>query len=162
MKNAKDNKWSKPKSRSIGLFTDLKLFAEALEVINQNEIVTKNYLKEELPQRMLGLLFVEKQSSRGIEDLIREMRSFGWVKSIYPSIRHVTEQKFKITDSGKKALRNFKEDQRSFFRSLTTQLHNLYIIPGWFVHRLWHINPDGQGEKNQAGQHNREEPPHRP
>lgn len=141
-----EKRWSKPKSRSIGLFTDLKLFAEALEVINQNEIVTKNYLKDELPQRLLGLLYVEKQSARGIEDLIRELRAFGWVQSVYSSSRYVAEQKFKITDKGKSALKKYNEDQRSFFRSLTTHLYNLYIIPGWFVHRLWQLNPAGQGE----------------
>ena len=138
--------WSKPESRSIGLFTDLRLFSEALELASQHEYITKNYLMEELAQRVKGLLTVEKQSSRGIEDLIRESKSFGWLIQTKRGIKETAEFKYSITGSGKRVIKIYHESKQSFLKILTAKMHELYTIPGWFVHRLWTINPQGQGE----------------
>lgn len=138
--------WSTPKSRDVGLFTDLRLFSEALELASEQAFITKHYLIEELPQRVRGLLFVERQGSRGVEHLIRELRSFGWLRPIGASPKSLDSTKYFLTDEGKQARKQFKYNERDFLRLLTAHMHRLYTIPGWFVHRLWTINPKGQGE----------------
>lgn len=138
--------WSTPERREVGLFTDLSLFSEALELASEQGVITKYYLMEELSQRVRGLLFVESQSSRGVERLIRELRSFGWLQSVTGSSKSLDGAKFKLTYQGDEALKIFKRNKKDFLRHLTVQMHKTYIIPGWFVYRLWTINPDGQGE----------------
>jgi len=138
--------WKSPESHSIGLFTDLRLFSEALELASEHEYITTRYLIEELAQRVKGLLSVEKQSPRGMGDLIRECKVFGWVQPIYRGYKPVDGTRYKITQEGEKALELYRRDERYFLRHLTAKMHELYIIPGWFVYRLWAINPKGQGE----------------
>ncbi len=137
--------WPTPKSRNIGLFTDLRLFSEAMELAYEQNIISKQYLMEEMPQRVKGLLFVKSQSSRGVEHLLRELRSFRWLL-IVDSSKSMDNAKYRLTDEGRKAFKLSKHYRGGFLRLLTTQMHNLYTIPGWFVHRLWVINPEGQGE----------------
>ncbi len=74
-----DKTWRKPNSRSVGLFTDLRLFSEALEIVSERGIINRQILEDELPQRLQGLMFVESQSKRAANDLIRELRSFHWI-----------------------------------------------------------------------------------
>lgn len=139
-------KWESPKSRSIGLFTDLRLFSEALELASQHEYITTRYLIEELAQRVKGLLPVERQSSRGMKDLIRECKGFGWLRPIYQGVKPIDAARYRITPEGEKASKLFHENERHFLRRLTAKMQGLYVIPGWFVYRLWTINPKGQGE----------------
>lgn len=138
--------WHTPDRREVGLFTDLSLFSEALELASEQGVITKYYLMEELSQRVRGLLFVENQSSRGVERLIRELRSFKWLQPVTGSSKSLDGAKFKLTYQGEEALKIFGRDRKDFLRHLTVQMHKIYIIPGWFVHRLWVINPGGQGE----------------
>jgi len=138
--------WPPQKSRSIGLFTDLRLFSEALELAYEQGIITKQELVEDIPQRVKGLLFIESQSERGVEHLLRELRSFKWISFVHPSPKSMDNAKYCVTDEGKKAFELFKHSKRDFLRLLTTKMHDLYTIPGWFIHRLWAINPKGQGE----------------
>ena len=139
------NTWRTPQRRDVGLFTDLSLFSEVLELASEQGVITKHYLIEELSQRVQGLLFVERQSPRGVERLLAEMRNFKWLQPIGPS-KSLENAKYQLTYNGKKALNDFHSSQKEFLRLLTTEMHKLYTIPGWFVHRLWSINPTGQGE----------------
>lgn len=139
------NVWPTPKSRNIGLFTDLSLFSEAIEIAFIDGFITKDSLIEDLSQRFKGLLFVKNQSPRGISDLIREMRIFNWL--VPCDILTVQDNpKYCLNDKGKKAYEIFKRSKKGFLRLLTTKMHEAYTIPGWFVYRLFTINPKGQGE----------------
>ena len=145
--------WESPKkSFNTGLFTDLKLFSEAMEIAKEQGYVTKKILIDELPQRVKGLLFVKNQSSRGIEDLIRELRMFNWLKSyyshqtLYNYSKFNETAKFDLTNEGSKAYDLSKNDNKAFQRLLTIKMHDCYKIPGWFINRLWIINSEGQGE----------------
>ena len=138
--------WDPPKSRDVGLFTDLTLYAEALQLAQEQGAVTASYLQRELRQRLLGLLLVKQQSPRAVQDLIRELRQFGWLEPVDGSSRSLTGAPHTLTEVGSKALTLSKRDPRMFHRRLAVAMHQLYVIPGWFVARLWQINPDGQGE----------------
>lgn len=136
--------WSLPKSRSIGLFTDLSLFSEALE-LGFGTFITKELLLEDLSQRFKGLLFIKNQSSSGIDDLIRELRAFKWLDYCSNNSNSINP-KYCLTEDGIKAFELYKLNKKGFLRLLTSKMHEAYTIPGWLVHRLFTINPKGQGE----------------
>lgn len=138
--------WKKPKSRSIALFTDIRLYFEALELASVQEYITFQILIDELPQRVKGLLFVKNQSTRGMTDLIREFRNFGWLRGLKHSSASIDTARHQITEKGLRAYNLSKANPKQFLRHLTCEMHLLYTIPGWFVDRLWKINPVGQGE----------------
>lgn len=138
--------WSQPRSRGVGLFTDPTLYAEALQLAHERSVVTASYLQRELGQRLRGLLFVEQQSLRVARDLVRELRLFGWLQAEGKLARPPANAPYTLTPEGHEALAESRRDGRAFQRRLAVQLHQVYIVPGWFVNRLWQINPQGQGE----------------
>jgi hypothetical protein len=138
--------WDPPRSRDVGLFTDLTLYAEALQLAQEQGTVTASYLQRELRQRLLGLLLVKQQSPRAVQDLIRELRQFGWLEPLDGSGRPLASAPHMLTEAGSKALTLSKSHPHAFHRRLAVAMHQLYVIPGWFVARLWQINSDGQGE----------------
>lgn len=113
---------------------------------SERGVVTKISLEEELSQRVQGLLFVEKQGTRGIKDLIRELRDFGWLYSPGGSSKSLEVASFQLSPEGEAAFELFKQNKKEFRRLLTTKMQAQYIVPGWFVNRLWALNPTRQGE----------------
>lgn len=137
--------WDTPKSRDVGLFSDISLYAEALDVTIAKQFINVTNLRNELGPRLKGLLSVESQSQRVARDLIRELLEFGWIKKAEQN-SHAENVTYQIREEGQKAFHYFKENPGLFRRLLSAEMQNLYIIPGWFVQRLWYINPKGQGE----------------
>jgi len=135
--------WDKPKSRNVGLFIDLSLYSEALRITAERESITALHLRQELSQRTRGLLFVEKQSKRVARDLVRELDEFGWLQWPSDSGQSVDSILYTLTPNGNRILQLTDQE---FRRRLAVKMHERYIIPGWFVARLWKINPSGQGE----------------
>ena len=138
--------WDQPRSRDVGRFTDLTLYAEALQLAQEQVAVTASYLQRELRQRLLGLLLVKQQSPRAVQDLIRELRQFGWLEPVDGFSRPLASAPHTPTEAGSEALALSKSNPHVFRRCLAIAMHRLYVIPGWFVARLWQINLDGQGE----------------
>lgn len=133
------NFWPNPSSRQVGLFTDLSLYAEALSLAAENGTLSINYLREELRPRLQRMAFVSEQSRSTVSDLLRELKNFGWLQS-------GQKQLYEITREGKEALALSNNDSSRFLRLLTGKMQSTYVVPGWFVRRLWEINPTGQGE----------------
>lgn len=141
-----DKIWPKPKSRSVGFFTDLRLFSQALEIVSERGIINLQILEDELPQRLQGLMFVERQSNRAAKDLIRELRNFNWIMPVSGSKGPSDTANYRLLPPGEQALALSTNNKRAFLRELTAQMQELYTIPSWFVYRLWTINPSRQGE----------------
>ena len=108
--------------------------------------MTASYLQQELSQRLRKLLFIEQQSPTVAHQLVRELRLFGWLRAEENSARRPANASHTLTPEGTEALRESQHDKRGFRRRLAVRMHQVYIVPGWFVARLWQINPDGQGE----------------
>ena len=143
---ARQDTWPTPNSRSLGKFTDLTLFYEALELADERQTISSDVLEAELSQRLQGLQFVEKQSRSAAKDLIRELQHFYWITPTDGYHRRPSD-KYILTSNGRAALQLYKQGKkREFLRLLTEQMQRLYVIPGWFVTRLWEINPQRQGE----------------
>lgn len=137
--------WSHPKSRDVGFFTDIDLYSEALGLADENESITSDFLKAELRQRLRGLMLVERQSRRVARDLIRELREFGWLQKLDGAMRSVENTPHQLVEQGKEALKISKTNPKAFRRILTEKMFYHYVIPGWFVARLWQINHNSQG-----------------
>jgi hypothetical protein len=63
--------WPAPKKRNVGLFTDLKLFSDALEIGEKQGEFSKTQLAEGLSKRVKGLVFIDELSKRVIDDLVQ-------------------------------------------------------------------------------------------
>lgn len=138
-----DNKrWDLPESRNVGYFTDLSLYSEAMKITSERGSVTTSYLRQELSQRTRGLKLVKKQSPRAVNDLVRELQEFGWIHK-ESTLSKAQKAIYTLTVDGKQAL---NLNRRGFNRQLVANMQALFTIPGWFVERLWKINPEGQGE----------------
>lgn len=135
--------WRTPSSRNLGLFTDLRLFRQALDIAAEYGHVNNVLLAQELPDRVQGLLLVRQISSTTTGHLIRELRQFGWITPSYGTSRPSDYGNYKITNIGMKAL---NMNKRELLRELTAQMQRIYVIPAWFVDRLWNTNPIRQGE----------------
>jgi hypothetical protein len=135
--------WDRPKSRNVGLFIDLSLYSEALKITAERGSITASLLRQELSQRTRGLLFVAKQSKRVAKDLVRELYAFKWLQRVNGSGQSIENASYKLTPSGEEILRLSDYKVR---RRLAVAMHEQFIIPGWFMSRLWKINPAGQGE----------------
>ena len=138
--------WPDPQSREVALFTDLSLYGEALTLALEQDTVTVFGLQQELGQRFQKMRLVDRQSRRTVERLMRELRNFGWLQPIREAGVTLDAAPHAITDQGADALALSKQNPRSFRRVLTVKMQEVYVVPGWFVSRLWQINPTGQGE----------------
>ncbi len=138
--------WPAPRSREVGLFTDLTLYAEALALAIEHGAVTVSLLQRELGQRLQKMRLVLRQSPRTVERLMRELRYFDWLQPRRGTTEGLSTAPHVITPDGQRALTFSRQDARAFRRLLTAKMQQVYVIPGWFIARLWQINPEGQGE----------------
>ncbi|MFC2146239.1 hypothetical protein ACFLRT_02650 [Acidobacteriota bacterium] len=139
--DAKAQFWPTPLKRNVGLFTDLKLFSDALEIGEKHGEFSKIQLAEGLSKRVKGLIFIDELSKRVLDDLVRELMDFEWIQKITKNFPGFT-----LTGKGKEAIIKYKVDKGAYTQQLIVEMHRVYTIPGWFVNRLWELNPGGQGE----------------
>lgn len=140
------NAWQRPSTRMPGLFADLQLFPDALRIAKNRDYVTRFDLEEELSRRLHGMTLVERDSPRRWADLIRELRYFGWLRQLDRSVKPIDDAKHRITPEGLNAYAVWRKDGAEFLRLLIIKMQDQYVIPGWFVQRLWDINPERSGE----------------
>lgn len=136
--------WPVPHSREVALFTDLTLLIETLELAATRGSVNPGYLQQALRQRLQRMRLVKTQQPRTIERVLRELKLFGWIEPL-PSGNGASPS-YRLTATGVAALRLAQQTPRQFRRLLAEKMQEVYVIPGWFIARLWRINPQGQGE----------------
>lgn len=138
----KNKHWDNPVKRSVGLFTDLRLFADALDIARFYDVFSKKQLREGLSKRVKGLIFIKELSLRVINHLVRELVDFGWIGQF----GNGSHSHYRLTENGSKVIELLKNGKQKYFELLILKMHEIYTVPGWFVNRLWDLNPDGQGE----------------
>lgn len=134
--------WPKPKSKSVGLFTDLNLYYDALKLCKSLGIINLNVLQKEISERVIGIKYVEQLKKRAFVDLIRELNEFKFIKPKGVSNNSIYE----ITEQGIELLVIYESNRKRYRRILAAKMQEVYSVPGWFVERLWKINPSGQGQ----------------
>lgn len=136
--------WPKPESRDVGSYGSVELYAEALRMAQREGRITAALLgsKEEgVGARLRGLHIVKAPTKTIAEDLLRELRAYGWIQ---PS--EGDAHCFKLTEAGENITRLLESDAAEFRRELLVKMHLRFRIPGWFVSRLFAINPQENGE----------------
>lgn len=126
--------------------SDLRLFYEALVFIDNYDLVTRKQLKDQMSSRVKGLKLVKHHSDTGTENLIKELKAFGWIMAERPSLEKSEHGLYMLTNEGVQVLKSYKRDKREFLNLLIQKMHKEYAIPGWFIDRLWRLNPEGQGQ----------------
>lgn len=154
-KNTIQRFWYKPKSKSIGFYSDSRIYLDVLEYGQKVDYFTKNDLKRLLSNRVKGLVYTENISKTAVDTLMYELVEFGWIGHFLKENRHEINNPnfsknknllFTDTNKGLKLLEKYFTNHTFFWDNLIVELANIYVIPGWFIQRLWDINPDGQGE----------------
>jgi hypothetical protein len=130
--------WRFKQNHSVGLFTDLNLYFEALLIGKVRGFINVKLLEKNLLQRVIGLKYIETFKNRAFQDLIRELNRF---KYIYKS-----ESDFYLTESGLKLIELYDSSNERYLDALLDKMNSEYGIPGWLINRLWTINPNGQGQ----------------
>lgn len=130
--------WPTPKHGTIGTFSDLTLYIDALTCAADSEGVTAADVRESFTPRLRSSRHVEQQSLSTFKSLLEEMHAFGWLNRTDFS----PDSKYVRTLEGEAALLAAKRADSSFLRLLAARLHAAFVIPGWFVARLWTINPE--------------------
>lgn len=150
-------KWPKPKSKAIGFFSDSAMYAEVLNIGIKSDFFTKIDLQNFLVNHVKGLTFIVSISETAINNLIRELIEFKWIEYYFSDAKaaqdnpeifssNMSSNFLKITDVGRHTYELFKKDKDKFYDEIILKLYELYVIPGWFIQRLWDLNPKEQGE----------------
>lgn len=140
------SRWPEPRVREVALFTDLSLHSEALQLAADQGTVSAVSLQQQLRQRLHKMRLVLSHGQRTMERLIREQRLFGWLMPVGNSSANLNQTAHALTTEGVDALQLSRTNPRLFRRLLAIKMQEVYVVPGWFVTRLWHINASGQGE----------------
>ena len=111
-----ENYWETPNYRSVGRFTDLTLYAEALLLAQEQGVVSVPMLKNDIRQRLFKMVYVEEQSESTVEGLIRELNTFQWFAPKENSTSNL--HFYEITSEGRQALELSKRDSKAFLRLL--------------------------------------------
>lgn len=132
-------KWPTPQSFGVGLFTDFRLYWEALEIASLVTSFSIDDVVEQLPHRVKGLLYVESFKRRAYQDLVREL-------VLYNFIEKISSSSFKITEEGVRILQVYKSNSSKALLLLLYKMQLIFVTPAWLINRLWELNPKGQGQ----------------
>lgn len=130
--------WRFNKNHSVGLFTDMNLYYEALCIAKNRGYINVSVLEKNLLQRVIGLKYIETFKNRAFQDLIRELNRFKYVFK--------DGNDFYISESGVRLIEIHDNSIDNYHDSLVEKMNLEFGIPGWFINRLWTINPKGQGQ----------------
>ena len=135
----KQHHWNIEKKRSVGLFTDMQLYIEALREMNIYKSFRKIQIQENLSKKVKGLIYSGSITPKMIDELFREMLYFGWI---------IQDKKIFILTKTGENIYNFylNKDIVEYRKSIIIYLQKTYAIPGWFINKLWELNPNRQGE----------------
>lgn len=133
-------KWPTPQSFGVGLFTDFRLYWEALEIANYLPTFSIEDIIEQLPHRVKGLLYVEGFKRRAYQDLIRELSQYNYIEKVNGT------PFYKITESGRFILDVYKNSPTQAHLLLLDKMQSVFVVPAWLINRLWELNPKGQGQ----------------
>lgn len=132
--------WNSPKLFGVGQFVEMRLYGIVLTIVKSFGYLTIDLLQQEIPERIKGLIVVNTISKRTCDDLIRELLYFEFLK------RNKIDNIYSITDEGNFYLELLAHAPQSAKDLLLKKTQEVFITPGWFINRLWELNPKGQGQ----------------
>jgi hypothetical protein len=152
-RNTHTNHWPEPQIKSIGFFSDSAVYITVLEYAQEVTYFTKNELFNLLSNRVKGLLYTKWISPTAINNLIKELYEFKWIDYFLREnsqeasrYKQTDSELFSITHKGRIVCKEFHNEPSQFYENVIAELNKIYIIPGWFIQRLWNLNEKGQGQ----------------
>ncbi len=136
--------WPNPKSRDVGSFGGIDMYVEVLQYARKEAAISSDRLMSEeygIGQRLRGSLLIRNVTSTVARDVIRELEAYEWIHQV-----STDSNKYSLTAQGQDMAQLAINDLKLFRRTLSIKMHDRFIIPGWFIHRLLELNPDRQGE----------------
>jgi hypothetical protein len=115
--------WPQPRRRNVGVFSDLTLYVEALDLARQRDGITASLLIEELKPRVRALRLVREQSTSVARSLVDELQLFGWLQAPATAAGQRGAVRARLTADGQAALERAQADRRGFLRLLVGR-HN--------------------------------------
>jgi hypothetical protein len=116
-------KWKSPESKSVGLFTDLSLYYDALKLCKNLGVINLKVLRAKISGRLIGLRYIEQLKKRAFTDLIRELNEFGWITQT--SQKKTVDAFYEITLDGIGALELYETSKKNFLRKLSSKMQNI-------------------------------------
>jgi hypothetical protein len=148
-----DKTWPIPQIRGVGFFSDSSIYLEVLKYGLEVEYFTKSDLMGILSNRVKGLLYSKSISKTAINNLLVELKEFRWIEYFLAKNYHTIDstifnekEVYGISELGISVYQTSLSDKDFFDDTIISQLNKIYSTPGWFVQRLWDLNPDGQGQ----------------
>jgi hypothetical protein len=138
------HRWQKPEDRDFAALIAHQLYGEVLHIAAVEPFVNAEKLsspEEGLRDRFRNLLLIQRTTQTNVRALLSILERFGWIGA-----EGKDRQRFTLTPRGREVAVLNQSDPKGFRRLVASQLHQRYVVPGWFVSRLHHLNPDGQGE----------------
>lgn len=132
--------WPTPHSFGVGLFTDFRLYWEALYVAQKKIFFTIEDLSNELPDRVKGLMYVGGFKRRTYQDLLRELLLYNFIVKV-PNV-----SLYSITQEGAAFVNVSVVSPERAKSILLKKMQEVFVTPGWLINRLWELNPQGQGQ----------------
>ena len=129
------------------------MYIDVLKFGSEVEFFSKNDIEILLSNRVKGLSFNSTLSKTAYKNLLFELKEFKWISYYYSdnykndnfNYDFINREVYAISFVGKQVLNSFFDDYRTFYNALIKELNTLYAIPGWFIQRLWDLNPN-QGQ----------------
>ena len=133
--------WPAPRQPQIALVGDLTVHADVLAIVAAQPDATVALVNRELAPRLRASRQVERYGPATVRGVLEELSHYGWLSSRIADVGGKRQRVYSISDTGTSAERMAAEGSRLFLRLFADRMQAAYTIPGWFVDRLWKINP---------------------
>jgi len=137
-------RWRLPEDRDANSLIDYHLYGEVLRIALGEPFITPEKLsspEEGLRNRFRKFLLLQKPTQTNVRGLLSILARFGWLRQ-----DETDRLRFIITEEGRTVAALSQSDEVKFRRLVAQRLNERYVIPAWFIARLYTLNPSGQGE----------------
>lgn len=133
--------WPVPPHPQIALVGDLTVHADVLAIVASQPDATATLVNQELAPRLRAGRQVESYGPATVRGVLDELSHYGWLSHRIADVGGKRQHAYTITPEGELAARLAAEGGRPFLRLIAGRMQEACTIPGWFVDRLWRINP---------------------
>ncbi|MBK8039249.1 MAG: hypothetical protein IPK22_19260 [Verrucomicrobiaceae bacterium] len=136
-------RWAKPLCRDFASVVDHHVLAEVLTIAASTQVISSQKLMspdDGLGARLRKLIKIRQATQTSATGLMTLLTRFRWLQKAQTGEGHC------ITDEGRRVLALNKVAPDRFRIGVTEALHKYYTIPGWFIERLFALNPKGEGQ----------------
>jgi hypothetical protein len=133
--------WPAPRHPQIALVGDLTVLADVLAIVASQPDATAALVMRALAPRLRAGRQVERYGPATVHGVLEELSHYDWLRHRVDEVGAKRHRVYSVTDEGEVAARVAAAGGRPFLRLIAGRIQDACTIPGWFVDRLWKINP---------------------